>query len=411
MTLKFSVGLDVASKKVDVCICTIDHTQTVKVKSSCSITNSKTGFAKLLQWVKKWTRKETAPISVCMEATGVYHEGLAYYLADKGHRVSIVLPNKAKRYLQSIGLKSKNDKIDAKGLAQMGAEQNLKEWEKPHDIFVALKSLTRQYQTIQESITSEKNRLHAEEHSARPSKVVVKQLEGMIRFLEKQKKEMKKAIEQAVQSDTEVRSKVENISAIRGLSTLSIATVIAETNGFELFGNYKQVTSYAGYDVEENQSGAHRGKTKISKKGNSRIRRILHMPSLTAIGSEGSVFKNLYVRVYERTGIKMKGIVAVQKKLLTIIYALWKNNEAFDNNYGDRYKKNIQEKEQELPSRHGSERAKKSNQTKGLVTQGKHPVSDHSMLPLGKCKNTKNCNKEKEEIYGVKNSKITCFLR
>ena len=69
--------------------------------------------------------------------------------------------------------------------------------------------------------------------------------------------------------------------------------------------------SYSGYDVVENQSGSHKGKTKISKKGNSRIRRILHMSSLIAIGSEGTVFKNLYLRVYERTGIKMKGIVAV----------------------------------------------------------------------------------------------------
>ena len=143
---------------------------------------------------------------------------------------------------------------------------------------------------------------------------------------------MEQAISSCVKSDTEMNSKIDNICQVRGLSILSVATVIAETNGFDLFNNYKQVVSYAGYDVVENQSGMHHVKTKISKKGNSRIRRILHMPSLTAIGSEGTNFKQLYLRVYERTGIKMKGIVAVQKKLLLTIYYLWKKNVPYEIN-------------------------------------------------------------------------------
>ena len=71
------------------------------------------------------------------------------------------------------------------------------------------------------------------------------------------------------------------------------------------------------------------GKTKISKKGNSRIRRSLHFPAFNMIKYEVSVFKNLYQRVYDRSKIKMKAYTAVQKKLLTIIYALWKNDQEF----------------------------------------------------------------------------------
>ena len=161
---------------------------------------------------------------------------------------------------------------------------------------------------------------------------------------------------------------------VRGLSTLSIATVIAETSGFELFENYKQVVSYAGYDVVENQSGLHSGKTKISKKGNSRIRRILHMPSLTAIGSEGSSYQQLYLRIYERTGIKMKGIVAVQKKLLLTIYYLWKKNIP--------YNINILKEKQVLASPNEVPLKQKNSHIKDMATQGKHPVSSHSTLPL-----------------------------
>jgi hypothetical protein len=109
--------------------------------------------------------------------------------------------------------------------------------------------------------------------------------------------------------------------------------VIAETNGFALFNNIGQLIKYAGYDVVEHQSGIRKGKTKISKKGNSHIRRILYMPALCAVNCNQKPFVNLFNRVYQRTGIKMKGYVAVQKKLLVYIYTLWKKNKAFDENY------------------------------------------------------------------------------
>jgi transposase len=111
---------------------------------------------------------------------------------------------------------------------------------------------------------------------------------------------------------------------------LSFAVIAAETNGFILFENAAGLVSYAGYDVVENQSGNHNGRTRISKKGNSRIRRILHMPALCAVRDDQPQFKNLYERVYDRTKIKMKGYVAVQKKLLVMMYYLWKKNERYE---------------------------------------------------------------------------------
>lgn len=377
MLLKYSVGLDMASDKADACICTIDDSQNVKVKSTQKITNTKAGFTKLDQWIQKWT-KEDIPVTICIEATGVYHEKLAYFLNDLGYRVSIVLPNKAKKYLQALGLKSKNDKIDAKGLARMGAEQNLELWTKPNEVYLKLRSLTRHHQSIQESITAERNKLHAEENSALPSKEVIRYIKKHIQFLTKQKIEVVKRIEEATTCDEEIAAKMKKVCKVKGLGILTVATVVAETNGFEIFYNYKQVVSYAGYDVIENQSGSYRGKTKISKRGNSRIRRILFMPSLTAKGVEGTVFNNLYERVYDRTGIKMKGVVAVQKKLLLTIYYLWKTDKEYQPNYFQ----NIQEEEQVPSSPNVLLENNKSSQTKDLTTQGKHPVNDHSMLPL-----------------------------
>ncbi len=262
--------------------------------SRFTILNTKSGISQAVVWMNKWQKEKKIPLVVCMEATGVYHENCAYFLYDKGYRVSVVLPNKSKKYLQSLGLKSKNDKIDAEGLSQMEAEQKLPHWEPIVKFYGMLRILTRQYQSVQEQISSENNRLHAATHSALQSKFEVKQTVKLIAFLKNQLKEVTVEIKKHCQSNVEMKSKFDELCKMYGISILSASTVIAETNGFELFENYKQVVSFAGYDVIENQSGKHTGKTKISKKGNSRIRRILHMPALVAIKQTDIKFGQLY---------------------------------------------------------------------------------------------------------------------
>lgn len=377
MNLKYSVGLDVSSKKIDACISVIDQRQRVIVKSSKKILNTKKGFEDLVAWILKH-QKDSIPLVICMEATGIYHENCAYFLYEKGFTVSIILPNKAKKYLDCLGLKSKNDSIDAKGLSQMGAEQCLEAWEPMGAFFYELRLLTRQRQNLTELKTIIKNQLDALSHAMHQLASVTAQLKENISLFESQIKELDKAILEHIASDKEVLEKVKNICTIKGLGILTTAVILAETNGFTLFNNYKQVVSYAGFDVVEAQSGTRVGKTKISKRGNSRIRRALYMPSLVVIQCEVQQFKDLYDRTYKKHGIKMKSYVAVQKKLLTMIYYLWNKNEAYDPNY----KVKFQEEEQKLYSLFAFEKGIKSSPNKIEATQGKLPVNDHSELPL-----------------------------
>lgn len=382
MNLKYSVGLDVSSKKINACMSIIDEKQKVSVKSSCVIANTLKGFESLQEWIGKH-KKEAIPVVVCMEATGIYHENCAYYLFEKGLDISIILPNKAKKYLEAIGLKSKNDTIDAKGLAQMGAEQCLDTWQPMGTFFYQLRLLTRQHQNVTELKTVLKNQLDALSFAMHQSESVNDQLKQTIILFETQIKELDKTIKSHIKSDKIVEEKVNTILLMKGLGILTIATVLAETNGFELFNNYKQVVSYAGYDVVEAQSGTRVGKTKISKRGNSRIRRSMHMPSLVVIQCQVKPFKDLWDRTYAKHGIKMKSYVAVQKKLLVMIYHLWKKNEIYNPNY----QINIQEEEQKLSSRAcvfvENNIEKNSPNLKVGTTQGKHPVNIRKKLPLG----------------------------
>lgn len=120
-----------------------------------------------------------------MEATGVYYESCAMYLFKAGFELAVVLPNKAKKYMQALGLKTKNDKIDAIGLARMGAEQCLELWQPMDDFFYTLRALTRHHQSLQEVKTNISNQLHADEHSIYSNKKVTKQLKKLISTIEK----------------------------------------------------------------------------------------------------------------------------------------------------------------------------------------------------------------------------------
>jgi transposase len=331
--LKYSIGIDIAKDEFKACVSLIDHQQKVTVKSTGSFKNNSTGFNDFYVWVRKHLR-EPIPSHFLMEATGIYYEQFAWYLYQKDCQLSVILPNKAKKYLQGSGLKSKNDKIDAKGLARMCAEQSLDLWKPLSKNIYRLRALTRLHEDLTVQITSLKNRLDALESSMFNLSDSKKSLNKLINVTKKELKNLESQIEETIQEDQLLKAKFDKISRIKGVGLMAFAVVTAETNGFELFRNISQLTSYTGYDVIENQSGKKSGKTRMSKKGNSHIRRVLHMPAFSVVKHEPA-FKKFYDRVYTNTTIKMKAYVAVQRRLLTLIYSLWKKDVEYNPTYSE----------------------------------------------------------------------------
>ena len=75
-----------------------------------------------------------------------------------------------------------------------------------------------------------------------------------------------------------------------------------------------------------------KGKSTISKRGNKHVRKAMHLPALSAIRVEER-FKTLFIRLVSKHGIKMKAVVAVQRKLLELIYTLYKTNTVYNKQY------------------------------------------------------------------------------
>ena len=329
---KLSIGIDVDKHSLKVCIVFQDLSMNRKVKGSRTFKNTKQGLKELLGWVEKKTKTISSEVSFVLEATGTYHEQLTYFLYEQNQTVHVVLSLQAKRYMQSIGHRSKNDKMDAKGLAMMGCERKLDSWQPASEHLLELRSLTRLIESLKVQKTAFQNHLEAYKHAKVVHSLSVSATKKMVAELEKQIKKAEKEVASIVKNDPVLKPKYELFKDLKGVGLMTFAVVVSETDGFTLFKNQRQLVSYAGYDVVENSSGSKIGKTRISKKGNTHIRRILHMAALSSINNQMELNK-LYSRVYQRSTIKMKGVVAVQRKLLVLIYAIWKNNTPFVSNY------------------------------------------------------------------------------
>lgn len=401
MELKYSLGLDISMEDIKACLCVIDDSQEITIISSYEFTNNKKGISSLISWFNKNRKNKELPHTITLEPTGVYYESCAYTLHNEGFRVSVVVASIVKNYLLSLGNKTKNDTIDAKGIAIMGAQRKLKEWSPMPENILNLRTLTRHNQAIQERLTSTKNQLHSELKSEINNSLVIKQLESSILFDKQQLKDLNEGIINIIKSDNEMRRKFEIVTKITGVGLLTAAIIVSEYGGFEMFSNYKQVISFAGLDVVENQSGRHVGKTKISKKGNSRVRRALFMPAFVCISRQHEELTALFTRILIKNGnkLKMKAYVAVQKKILTYIYYAWKKEIDFsvtkEAKISENQQKEIENKNEILKEKQvfssplefeefhkkTSEDITKKNSHNKVAAQGRNPVSDHSISP------------------------------
>jgi len=330
--LKQVLGTDVAQKELVVTLGRMYDDMSVELLACNIFKNTDAGITALLKWVQKLTTVEVK-VRFVMEATGIYHQKFAYYLDEHGFEVSIVLPNKISNYMRTLELKTINDKTCSQAIARFGLERTLDQWKRPKEIYKLLQQLTRERDQLVAERSVAKNQLHAEQAEAYPNKNTVKRMKARIRFLNTQEKEIKQEIDGIVKSNPELKNEIDNICTIPGVGQLTAAIVLAETNGFELIRNKRQLVSYAGLDIREKTSGTSiKGKPRISKKGNKNLRRAMHLPALGAI-KHNAVHRTIYTRLVSRSGIKMKGVVAVQRKLLELIYTIYKNKTVFQPDY------------------------------------------------------------------------------
>ncbi|MDB5126015.1 IS110 family transposase [Mucilaginibacter sp.] len=330
--LKQVVGIDVAQKELVVSLGRMDENAVSVIYAGKAFLNNEKGFASMESWVNKQTFT-AYPLRYVMEATGVYHEKAAYYLSNKKYDVSIVKPNRISGFFRTLELKTITDKSMSQAIAMFGLEKKLDNWVQPKRVYRSLRQLTREREQLIAERTVIKNQLHAEQAEAFPGEDTIRRMKDRIKIINVQLKEVMVEIRTAIKRDAELKKTIDTITTIPGIGLLTATIVLAETNGFELIQNKRQLTSYAGLDIKEKESGTSvKGKPRISKQGNKYLRKAMYLPALAAI-KYSERYKAVFIRIVSRNSVKMKGVIAVGRKLLEMVYTIYKTGKPYQMDY------------------------------------------------------------------------------
>lgn len=337
--IKKVIGVDISKDSFTARFGVLDQNLNQSISKAFRFTNNLKGFNKLLKTISKVhyfdsedPSSKDIPVWFVMEATGVYYENLAYFLFKNKFPLSVILAKKIKNFAKTLDNKSKTDDIDAAIQTQYGLEKKLKPWTVPSENMKELKELTREYYSIKKSIVVIKNQLHAKDYSYTSCKETVNRLNQHNKFLHKQLKQVMDQIKKLIKSDSELNERINTVISVKGIGLITLITAVAETNAFALIKNKNQLASYAGFDIVQDESGNHKGKTKISKSGNANIRRAFYMPVLSAVRFNNNL-KQFYIRLCKKKVNKKIAMIAVARKLLILVYCLWKKNEKFIQDY------------------------------------------------------------------------------
>jgi transposase len=312
------LGLDVAKLKFNACLIRQDGRLRHRV-----FTNNETGFSQLSAWL---TKNDATQVHACLEATGTYAGALATHLYEAGQVVSILNPAAIKAYAQSVLSRTKTDRVDASLIAGFCAERRPAAWHPPAPEVRELQALVRRLEALTEMRTAEANRLS----SGVTVEAVRTSVEEMIAHLDEQLRRTERLIRGHIDNHPALKRQRELLDSIPGIGEATAAALLAEVPDIKQYRSARQVAAFAGLVPRERQSGSSvRGRVRLSKIGNSRLRRALYFPAITALRCS-PFFQQWAEGLRQRGKSKMSVIGAAMRKLIHLAYGVLKTGQPFD---------------------------------------------------------------------------------
>lgn len=313
---KIAVGIDISKKTFDVALILNDKFKTKKFN------NNQQGFKEFCEWLtqKVITLKE---IHICMEATGSYGDALATYLFDAEYKVSVTNPTCIKGFGQSELSRTKTDKADAQLIARFCHTMDPAPWTPKPAHVRTLQTLVRRLEELQSMYGQEHNR------SEVAPEEILDCIEELSEKLKASIEKTKQKIQEHIQKHPELQKKGALLKTIPGIGEATIAQVLAFIGNVEDFKNAKQLAAFVGLNPKQRQSGSSvHGRTRLSKMGNSNLRKALYMPAIVAKRHNPMV--RFFCENLKKAGKPPMLIIgAAMRKLVHIIFGVLKSGEPF----------------------------------------------------------------------------------
>ncbi|MCL5247745.1 IS110 family transposase [Cellulophaga sp. 20_2_10] len=294
------------------------------VQGHLQFKNTEAGFNKFLKTLTKNSL-------VVMEATGYYHYRLAQFLYKKSIVVSVVNPLSIKRFIQMKLAKVKTDKSDAKAICNYALINEVPIYSALTDIQSECLQLFRLLDAYLKQRTATKNKIHGEVVLGMPSKFVYRSLVRNKKQLDKEVKAIELKLLSLVKEDQQKQLTL--LMSIPGIGQKTALFLIVVTDGFSKFENASQLCSYVGITPTIRESGSSvRGRARISKVGNRKLRNLLFLCSFNAC-KHNKACKAIYDRIVAKGKSKKLALIAVANKLLKQSFAIAKSGRPYDETY------------------------------------------------------------------------------
>jgi transposase len=310
------LGIDISKAKFDVALLKGEH----KIKSKV-FTNNPVGFAELQAWLNSQAGNN---LHACMEATSIYGNALARFLVAAGHKVSIVNPSRPKAFGRSELSRTKTDRADAKVIARFCAALHPAAWIPPAIEIEQLQALVHRLDCLSAMQQQEQNRLETVDA------ILVGAISTHIDFLKAQISDTKQLIRNHFDHHPHLKEQRDLLTSIPGIAETTATAILAEIRDVSTFDSAAQLAAFAGLTPQEFSSGSSvRGKPRLSKIGNSRLRKALYMPAIVARRYNPPILA-FCDRLLAKGKSKMAVIGAAMHKLLRQVFGVLKSRKPFD---------------------------------------------------------------------------------
>ena len=319
-----SIGIDVSKKKLD--IAWLQDPDNEKVKPKVFPNDSK-GFQALDRWIQTHVKMQPSQVRVVMEATGIYHENLAYALHDKGYIVCVVNPAQIHDFRKSLAIRHKNDRKDSCAIVKFAHAIAPLAWVPEPTEIRLLKALLARIEALEADIQREENRLE-KALSTETSDIVITSITSVISMLNAERQKLEQQIDDHFDQYPDLKKDRALLETIPGIGPV-VSRMMVSVIRSRTFDNARQCAAFAGLIPVCYESGSSvRGRPRLSKAGNPLIRKKLYMAAIVASQFNPDT-KSLYQRMVKAGKKPMSALGAVMRKLVHICFGVLKNQTKY----------------------------------------------------------------------------------
>ena len=264
------------------------------------------------------------PALVAVEATGGFESTTAAAVAGAGLPLVVVNPAQVRAFAQALGRRAKTDPIDAQVIARFAQAVKPEVRALPDDAERLLADLVARRRQIVQMIGAEKQR---EKRLAQPR--VKRSIARLVLALQKELTDLDGQIDDEVRGTPAWREKEDLLRSIPGVGPVTSRTLLAELPELGRLDR-RQIASLAGLAPWTRQSGQWKGKSVIGG-GRAPVRCALFMGAQVA-ARFNPVLKAFRDRLVAAGKPKMVALIAVARKLITILNAIIRDNQPWREN-------------------------------------------------------------------------------